>query len=35
LSLYVPVDGTGQEIEVRLKDLAGDTQSREKKSAHK
>lgn len=34
LSLYVPVDGAGQEIEVRLKDLAGDTQAREK-SANK
>ena len=34
LSLYVPVDGAGQEIEVRLKELAGDTQAREK-SANK
>jgi hypothetical protein len=35
LSLYVPMDGAGQEIEVRLKDLAGDTQARESKPANK
>ena len=35
LSLFVPMDGSGQEIEVRLKDLAGDTQARESKPANK
>lgn len=32
LSLYVPVEGAGQEIEVRLKDLAGDGKARETES---
>jgi hypothetical protein len=35
LSLYVPVEGAGQEIQVPLKDLAGDTKTRGRKSAKK
>jgi hypothetical protein len=33
LSLYVPVEGAGPEIEVRLKDLAGDAKGRGKRAA--